>query len=425
MAPTLGAATTTPTPPAHRRGQVGSRLRICYLVPGHGLLPTVGPSRNVLSLSRALAAYADVTIAVRYRLDDGLGDDMRVIELEPERRPDRVVDDAAMRGMSALEFARYLARLRRFVREARARFDVFLEKSWILSGSLSAYGLRLGIPGVPVENVVPSAARHRDAGLAKRLRIALGRSLAGAALRRLPVVLAETEELKKAMVRVWGLAPERIAVVPLGVDRALFKPLDQATARAQLGIPLDRFVMLYVGVLDETHTLDGPIEALASLKLPGVELHVLGDGVRGVLYAQKAAAANGAVILHGRVPHETVPLWIAAADLCLAPYEPRAFATGDLGYATMKVPEYLAVGRAVAGSPSARMRTLLGDGAFGFLIDFSRESWLRFLTELPSRERLAAMGCAALAHPQPSWDDTARGYLMACERALSAVGRTS
>ncbi|MCS6780256.1 MAG: glycosyltransferase [Geminicoccaceae bacterium] len=403
----------------------GRRLRVCYLVPGHGLLSTVGPSRNVLSLARALRAHAEVTLAFRYRLEDRPVEGIEVIEIEPERRPREVVDDSAMRGMGVVEFARYLAKLRRFVRDSRGRFDVLLEKSWLLSGHLSAYGLARGIPGVPVENVVPSAGRHEGAGLLKRLRVEAGRMLAGPSLRRVPVVLAETDQLARAIVEVWGVRPERVAVVPLGVDRSLFRPIDQSEARLRLGIPPDRTVLLYAGVLDETHRLDGPIEALAALRPAGIELHVLGDGPRRRLYEEKASTAGGTVILHGRVPHETVPTWIAAADLCLAPYEPRAFATGDLGYATMKVPEYLSVGRAVAGSPSERMRTLLLDGELGFLLDFGTETWRRFLAAPPTREALAAMGRAALARPQPSWDDTARGYLAACERALAATGRAA
>jgi len=416
----LAEPVATGRPIATRGG--GRRLRICYLVPGHGLLSTVGPSRNVLSLARALSAYAEVTVAFRYRLEDRVPDGLELIELEPERRPPRAVDDAAMRGMGLREFARYLARLRRFVRESRGRFDVLLEKSWILSGHLSAYGLGHGIPGVPVENVVPSGARHADAGLAKRLRVELGRRLAGPALRRVPVVLAETEQLKAQIVEVWGVAPERVLVVPLGVDRELFRPRDQGEARRALGLGLDRTILLYVGVLDETHSLDGIIEALLERRPPGVELHILGDGPRRAAYAERASTSDGSVILHGRVPHTSVPAWIAAADLCLAPYEPRAFATGALGYATMKVPEYLSVGRPVAGSPSARMHELLRGGELGFEVPADAASWRAFLAALPDRERLAAMGRAALRYPQPSWDDTARGYLAACERALASLG---
>jgi D-inositol-3-phosphate glycosyltransferase len=417
----LAEPAATGRPVATRGG--GRRLRICYLVPGHGLLSTVGPSRNVLSLARALSAYADVTVAFRYRLEDRVPDGIQLIELEPEKRPARVIDDAAMRGIGLAEFARYVARLRRFVRDSFGRFDVFLEKSWILSGHLSAYGLSRGIPGVPVENVVPSGARHVGAGLAKRLRVEIGRRLAGPALRRVPVVLAETEQLKAQIVEVWGVAPDRVAVVPLGVDRELFRPRDQTEARRALGLGLDRTILLYVGVLDETHTLDGIVDALLTRRPAGVELHVLGDGPRRAAYAEKASTSGGTVILHGRVPHTAVPIWIAAADLCLAPYEPRAFATGALGYSTMKVPEYLSVGRPVAGSPSARMRELLRDGELGFEVPGDAASWCAFLDRLPNRERLAAMGRAALRHPPPSWDDTARGYRAACERALASLGR--
>lgn len=418
---TLAEPAAVGRPMATRRA--GRRLRVCYLVPGHGLLSTVGPSRNVLSLARALRAHADVTLAFRYRLEDAVPDDLPLVELEPERRPAQALDDAAMRGMGLVEFARYMARLRRFVREAAERFDVLLEKSWLLSGHLSAYGQRRGVPGVPVENVVPSAARHAEAGLAKRLRVEVGRRLAGPALRRAPVVLAETEQLKASIVEVWGVAPERVAVVPLGVDRELFRPADQGEARRALGLAADRLILLYVGVLDETHTLDGIIAAVLACRVPGLELHVVGDGPRRAAYAERASTSGGTVILHGRVPHASVPTWIAAADLCLAPYEPRAFATGALGYSTMKVPEYLSVGRPVAGSPSARMRELLRGGELGFELPADEASWRAFLAAPPDRARLAAMGRAALRRPQPSWDDTARGYLAACERALAALGR--
>lgn len=397
------------------------RLRICYLVPGHGLLSTVGPSRNVLSLAKALRAHAEVTLAFRYCLERADPEGVEVVELEPERRPRTAVDDGAMSGMGLAEFARYMARLRRFVREAAGRFDVILEKSWLLSGHLSAYGLGLGVPGIPVENVVPSPARHREAGFAKRMRVEVGRRLAGPALRRVPVVLAETPQLKASIVAVWGVPAERVEVVPLGVDTELFRPLEQDRARASLGLLPDRYILLYVGVLDETHTLDGIIEAVIASRVPGLELHILGDGSRRERYAQQASRSGGTVILHGRVPHASVPTWIAAADLCLAPYEPRAFATGTLGYATMKVPEYLSVGRPVAGSPSERMRELLRGGELGFLLDADADSWRAFLADPPPRERLARMGAAALRYPHSSWDDTARGYLAACERALASL----
>src|SRR5262249_46760063 len=51
--------------PADRRGGMNGRRRlsICYVVPGHDLLSSVGPSRNVVNLAQALSEWADVTVA--------------------------------------------------------------------------------------------------------------------------------------------------------------------------------------------------------------------------------------------------------------------------------------------------------------------------------------------------------------------------
>ena len=116
-----------------------------------------------------------------------------------------------------------------------------------------------------------------------------------------------------------------------------------------------RPVLLYVGVLDFTHNLAPAITALGSGRLPNLELHVVGDGQRAAEYRKLAQETGANVRFHGRVPHGQVPQWIAASDLCLAPYDSSAFASGELGYATMKIPEYLSAGRAVVSVPSGRV----------------------------------------------------------------------
>jgi glycosyltransferase involved in cell wall biosynthesis len=400
----------------------GGPLRILYLVAGHGMLGSVGPTRNVLNLAQALKGHAEVAVAFRYLLDADRPADLELLEIDPAARPDHATDDSAMRGMPLAAFVGYLRRLRGFTREAARRFDVILEKSWLLSGSLSTVAAGAGALGVPVENVVPSARRHVDAGAMKRLRVELGRRIAGHHLRRAPLVIAETDQLKADIARHWGVAAERIEVVGLGVDRTLFRPLDQAAARAALGIDAAALVLTYVGILDETHTLDPVLDAVVARATPGLELHIVGDGPKRAVYEAKAAGGGARVVFHGRVPHARVPCHIAAADLCLAPYDSRAFASGALGYSTMKVPEYLSVGRAVACVPSERMRALVRDGETGFLFDNTIDQWRRFLASPPPRARLRAMGEQALATPLPSWDDTARGYLVACERALAGRG---
>jgi glycosyltransferase involved in cell wall biosynthesis len=152
-------------------------------------------------------------------------------------------------------------------------------------------------------------------------------------------------------------------------------------------------------------------------------MHLVGDGVRRAEYVDLANSLGAPVVFHGRVAHEAVPEYIAAADLCLAPYDAGAFSSGELGYSTMKIPEYLGVGRPVVSVPSGRIRTLLQEGETGFMFSNDLQSWMRFMGALPSRERMHEMGAAAEKSKLTSWEDTARGYLSLCERELAARPR--
>lgn len=398
------------------------RLSICYLVPGHDLLSSVGPSRNVLNLARALSEWADVTVAFRRIADAQPPADVRVLEIHPGRRA-ATTDDSAMRGIGYGEFVSFMRALRRFVRTELRSFDVVLEKSWLLSGYVSALCRRRGQLGVPVENIVASPTHAARRQLMKLLRLKVGHWLAGRALRDAPVIIAETEFLRTEIARYWRVPAERIAVVNLGVDQALFRPSDQTAARRRLAISTDRTILVYVGVLDFTHDLEPCIRALGAVRPGGVELHVVGDGIRRAELAGLAAATATPVVFHGRVEHREVPAYIAAADLCLAPYDAAAFSSGELGYSTMKIPEYMSVGRAVASVPSGRIRTLITDGESGFLFANDAQTWEAFLRRLPARERLREMGAAAGGVRQTSWADTAHAYLSICTEQLAIMRR--
>jgi glycosyltransferase involved in cell wall biosynthesis len=398
-----------------------SRLSICYVVPGHSLVASAGPTRNVLSLARALSRWADVTVAFQRVADAEAPDGVRLEEIEPGARVKATRgDDAAVRGLGYGEFLHYLRRLRRFAAAHLLSYDVVLEKSWLLSGYLSSYCRRRGVLGVPVENLVPDPVHVARGNPTKLARLQIGRWLAGHYLRQAPLIIAETEFLKAALSANLGIAPERIAVVDLGVDRTLFRPLDQAAARRHLGIAPDKTVLLYVGVLDDIHDLGPLLEAVRDVQDPTIQIHLVGDGHHAGRYREQAGGAAN-VVFHGRVAHARVPELIAAADLCVAPYDPKVFMAGNLGYSTMKIPEYLSCGRPVASVPSGRIPQLVQHGVSGFLFPNQTSEWRRFLAERPARERLRRMGEAAAQVPLNSWDNTAQGYLALCERQLAVM----
>jgi glycosyltransferase involved in cell wall biosynthesis len=401
---------------------VRQRLSVCYVVPGHDLLSSSGPTRNVLNLAAALSRQADVTVAFRRLAEKVELDGVRTLQIEPGGTT-ASLDDAATSGIGYREFLLYLRALRQFTQSALSSFDIVREKSWLLSGYLSSLCRARGQLGVPIENIVPDPRHAARQQFGKHLRISVGRWIAGRELRRAPLIIAETEFLKKEIAQYWRVANERIAVVDLGVDQTLFKSREHSVARERFGIAPEKTVLMYVGVLDWTHNLEPALRALAARGDQNLELHIVGDGERGEQYRELAKQLRTQVVFHGRVPHREVPWYIATADLCLAPYDPAAFSSGELGYSTMKIPEYMSTGRAVVSVPSGRIRSLIKDGVTGFLFDNRLDLWQGFLERLPSRERLRQMGVAASEIKLPSWDDTATAYLELCRRELAVLRR--
>lgn len=398
------------------------RLSICYAVPGHYLLPEVGPTRNVLSVAEALSQVADVTLAFRRVVSPVESVPYAIVELDPEGNvPCSFVDDSAVRGTKLNDFLRYLLALKKFADHHSAHFDIVLEKSWLLSGYLTHAFQKHGIPGVLVENLVRihKEPPHNLKGLNKYFRHCLSQAIVRHYARKAPVIIAETDELKAAITDLWGIAGSRVEVAGLGVDSRLFRPTDQKLARRELGIDPAVTVLLYVGVLDQCHNLGPVIDALSRLHSPGVQLHIVGDGILRKAFEEQALRSTAPVFFHGRVPHRAVQQFIAAADLCLAPYEPQAFFDGKVSFATLKIPEYMACARPVVSVPSGHILRLVQDGVTGFLFPNDTGNWIEFLRFFPDRDRLRQMGLAAeRSVMNQTWETTAQRYLQACEKIL-------
>jgi glycosyltransferase involved in cell wall biosynthesis len=391
------------------------RLSVCYAAPGQSLLTSAGPTRNVLSVAEALSDSVDVTLAFRSLSEPIHSSRFQLLSIEDTPTPIASRDDVTVRGLNPLIHARYLRTLRRFARRAAQDYDIVLEKGWRFSGYLAHHVKLCGGLSALIENDVRFWNEPvRDVrALARYLAQRAAQSIAARCSRSASLIVAETEELKDALVDLRGVDPDRIAVVELGVDHDLFRPMDQQSARGMLGIDPDVLMLLYVGGLDIYHDLGQVIRGLARVRSSNrTELHVVGDGHLRSLDEQSAQQLGVAVQFHGQVAHRRVPTFIAAADLCLAPYQPSRFYGGRITFSTLKIPEYMACERPVASVPHGHILKLINDGVTGFLVDNNAEAWLAFLQRLPSRARLAEMGRSAAARVAPlSWRATAARYL--------------
>ena len=398
---------------------MSKRLSVCYAAPGHALLGSSGSTRNMLSLAKALGRWADVTVAFRTISEPIKTDAFKVTAIEPQMQSSaEPKDDVAARGLNALTHIAYLRKLQAFSRKWANSYDLVLEKGWRLSGFLSAAFCRQAVPAVLVENDIRhwSEPIKSAAIITKYGAHRAAQCLAGFCSRRIPLVIAETEELKAMLIAKRGVASEAIRVVELGVDHDLFRPLDRAACRQALGIPPGAFVFLYVGGMDMYHDLAPVIDGLAQIMAPALELHLVGDGELRSVYEARARQARVPTRFHGRVPHDRIPQFIAAADLCLAPYRVSAFPNETVYFSTLKIPEYMACGRPVVSVPSGHIRKLIDPGVSGFLFPNDLPSWIAFLKALPSQDNLIEMGhSAARTARSMTWLKTAERYLELCQ----------
>ena len=159
--------------------------------------------------------------------------------------------------------------------------------------------------------------------------------------------------LSRAFARVlehdFGVPPERITVIPGGVDVAHFaRPGSRADARRALGWSESAPTVLTVRRLVRRTGVDRLIDALPALRarVPGVRVMIAGDGPeRAALEAQaKALGVADAVRFLGFVREEQLPLAYRAADLSVVP-------SVSLEGFGLIVPESLSAGTPVLVTP--------------------------------------------------------------------------
>jgi glycosyltransferase involved in cell wall biosynthesis len=141
-------------------------------------------------------------------------------------------------------------------------------------------------------------------------------------VRRATTVIAVSHWLRERLEEALPEACEKTEVIDCGVDLARFEPREAEGARAELGVDSDGTAFLCLGGLTERKNV---LRLARAFERRGEgTLTFVGDGpLRGAL------EGRGGIRVVGRVGHESVPTWIAAADVVCQPslVEPFGLAT--------------------------------------------------------------------------------------------------
>ncbi len=113
----------------------------------------------------------------------------------------------------------------------------------------------------------------------------------------------------------------RIHLVRNGVDTKLFFPRDRDAALKELGLPLDRPLIVFCGRLEPQKGLEELLEAFGRVRRarPNVMLALLGDGVMRDRVRKEVEASGGALVAPGARPLKEIATWLAACDVFTLP----------------------------------------------------------------------------------------------------------
>jgi phosphatidylinositol alpha-1,6-mannosyltransferase len=224
----------------------------------------------------------------------------------------------------------------------------------------------------------------------------------------------------RQLTELYGVARERVAVLPNGVDLARFRPLaPDPLRRAALGLE-QRRVILTPTRLVRRKGVDRLVEALPAIRArhPDVILLVVGDGPQRAALEQLAAANGGAdaVRFTGAVPLDEMPSFYALAEVVVLPN--RAEQEESDGTPLVFL-EANACGRPVIGGRAGGTPDVVEDGCNGLLVDGEDPAAIAaaVLRVLRDGELAARLTAGALAKARTlGWKARALAFLELCRR---------
>ncbi len=169
-------------------------------------------------------------------------------------------------------------------------------------------------------------------------------------LPRLVDSISYSTEYVKQLALERGASNECMFHAHVGADIEKFNPSRKGTKVREL-FPADSKIIAYIGQLEEGSYVDLLIRATPRIlsKIPQAKFFIVGGGPHLPLY-QKLAQEMGTghvIRFTNYIPHDAVPDYIAAADVCVACFEDNALTQCK---SPLKIAEYLAAGKVIVAS---------------------------------------------------------------------------
>jgi len=234
--------------------------------------------------------------------------------------------------------------------------------------------------GAPIVQMFHTLGRMKDAvadGPAAREaanRAAVEQEIMGYSQR----IVAATPLDRQQMLDLYSVDQAKIAVIPCGVNRDLFRPIPHQEAREHVGVLPGRELVLFVGRLDPVKGLEVLLQAMCDLtrrvhphRARDLSLAVIGGDLESHVEGMTRfpdclseitheLGLDDLVVFFGSRSQRELPYYYSAAEICVMPSLYESFGMVAL--------EAMACGTPVIASRVGGLTYTVRDGETGFLV---------------------------------------------------------
>ena len=250
-------------------------------------------------------------------------------------------------------------------------YDIVHSNYWLSGKAGSTLSTRWKIPHVVTFHTLAKTKLRARAGERESdLRISVEQEV----LRESANILVLTKDEKTDLESLYGVCPEKVAVIPAGVDTDIFYPVPKLEARLDLGLP-NKETIMYAGRVEPIKGLD---ILLGSFKILNesrdVHLVMVGGSLSGdheldaLRERSRQLGIFEKITFTGSVSQPELSRYYSAADVFVLPSHYESFGLVAL--------EAMACGTPVVASRVGGIPSFVDDGETGYLITWrSAESF--------------------------------------------------
>jgi glycosyltransferase involved in cell wall biosynthesis len=183
-------------------------------------------------------------------------------------------------------------------------------------------------------------------------------------------IIVVSSVLKSQLIGL-GVPPEKITVVPNGVDAEKYSPdISGENSRKKFGLE-EKFVIGYAGTFGHWHGITVLANSVKKIvgEIPNAHFLLIGDGVlRGEVEAiLRRDSVERAVTITGMMPSADVPEYLAACNALVI----SAINNPDVPFfqSPIKLFEYMAMQKPVIASRVGQIQEVIEDGVNGLLVE--------------------------------------------------------